>query len=663
MSRTLMFAFLFMRLSALVPACSVRTVDAMFKIFPGQELPPALIKPVAAARGELVHLQVLVMPDKKISAGTKITSAVVGLGNVTVRAVGYINMTLPENLIPGNNIASRAQPGLFPDALTPLSSGLYQLEHMTPGAPQVFWLSLQVPHTATPGLHNGTWSAGSACMASFSVHVFNFTIPENSSQLTGAQFFSKGIKIWSGAQCNSSTAGAKASCYSNETAFNFFKSLAAQRINSQVWFQLGDLPWHPTYSFNAARTAVSLNTLAHDRWWPKVLELTRSQAWHLPFSERVISAPHRLLTNATWRFIVDKQLLEVPIFNGSAGQFNPEFESMFRLLFGSVMDYLESKGWSETGSWIQVNDEPLWTENETLINTIAMIRLYKSVHPSIKVYQTRFPAGKGITSSNDTRIPPHLLPLLDLVDWWCPHVCQWVWPGVADMMTALRARKKSSTRPFHITVYDNGVPITESPWERLRSQALDVFNSNGTLDGTLSWYNINGYGTSKSHQNDPWIDPYPTPGVYPNGTRYMRDPAGWGYLVYPPLPSHRARVWAPVESIRWVMTGAGIQDTEYLYALRRRRPITPRAQALIRRASELATHFPSGWNTICKPELEPSSWGDDGYKVDDPAASDGSSMYNDWRLEMGAELDRGNNMPSMVEVSKWTHVLSLFLLS
>ena len=46
--------------------------------------------------------------------------------------------------------------------------------------------------------------------------------------------------------------------------------------------------------------------------------------------------------------------------------------------------------------------------------------------------------------------------------------------------------------------YDNGVPIIESPWERLRTQPLDVWISNGTLDGTLSWYSVNSYGTFSS---------------------------------------------------------------------------------------------------------------------------------------------------------------------
>jgi hypothetical protein len=52
--------------------------------------------------------------------------------------------------------------------------------------------------------------------------------------------------------------------------------------------------------------------------------------------------------------------------------------------------------------------------------------------------------------------------------------------------------------------YDNGVPIIESPWERVRFEALDVWGSNGTLDGTLSWYvnrlfrGINGWFTGSN---------------------------------------------------------------------------------------------------------------------------------------------------------------------
>ena len=143
-------------------------------------------------------------------------------------------------------------------------------------------------------------------------------------------------------------------------------------------------------------------------------------------------------------------------------------------------------------------------------------------------------------------------------------------PGVPEALAQLRAKRRTrdpSRPPLIVTIYDNGVPIIEAPWERLRSQPLDVWRSNGTLNGTLSWYSLTSYGLSHlppgSTINDPWTSPYPVPFSTPNGSRYVKDPAGWGWVLYPPQPSERTgEPWSPVESVRWVMTGAGIQDSE-----------------------------------------------------------------------------------------------------
>jgi hypothetical protein len=103
---------------------------------------------------------------------------------------------------------------------------------------------------------------------------------------------------------------------------------------------------------------------------------------------------------------------------------------MFKLLFGAVSDYLESKGWAEEGSWVQVTDEPTWTDNATLANSIALMKLYKEVSPKIKIYQTRFPQGGGSSSSSSSSdsnaadvgsemgagVLPGTEPLMDLVD-------------------------------------------------------------------------------------------------------------------------------------------------------------------------------------------------------------------------------------------------------
>lgn len=184
---------------------------------------------------------------------------------------------------------------------------------------------------------------------------------------------------------------------------------------------------------------------------------------------------------------------------------------------------------------MQVIDEPNWPQPETLNNTLALMKLYKSVDSRIKIYQTRWPDGGGLddnvalTTPNSHSpselhtVPPAAQPLLEQVDWWCPHVCQWTMPGVPEEMAKLRAKRDGTSRPLHITVYDNGVPIIESPWERLRTQPLDVWISNGTLDGTLSWYSVNSYGMWNGVK-DPWLAPYTTPREKGNGTKYLTDP-------------------------------------------------------------------------------------------------------------------------------------------
>ena len=136
-----------------------------------------------------------------------------------------------------------------------------------------------------------------------------------------------------------------------------------------------------------------------------------------------------------------------------------------------------------------------------------------------------------------------------------------------------------------------------------------------------------------------------------NGTvrTILKDPAGWGYLLYPPpAEMHTTGSWTPVESVRWVMSGAGIQDAEYLYALEKKAsPLSAKASALLAQARTLATHFPLGWNRRCSgggkvgPDgKKVADWGDDGYVVDKGGQADGSSVVNEWRLAMGAELDK-----------------------
>lgn len=86
--------------------------------------------------------------------------------------------------------------------------------------------------------------------------------------------------------------------------------------------------------------------------------------------------------------------------------------------------------------------------------------------------------------------------------------------------------------------------------------------------------------------------------------------------------------------------------SRYLYALERRVPRTPTAATLLAKARTLAAHFPSDWTPCTNPkDIHPqwkaSDWGTDGYLVENASvAKGGSSVYNELRLAIAAELDR-----------------------
>ena len=170
--------------------------------------------------------------------------------------------------------------------------------------------------------------------------------------------------------------------------------------------------------------------------------------------------------------------------------------------------------------------------------------------------------------------------------------------------------------------------MIESPWQRVRSQAYAVWATNGTLDGTLSWFNVN------SWRENMWDAKFPY-----DPTAKLQRPPGWGMLLWPPPPRDAfgpdVAAARPVESMRWVMLGAGIQDVEYLYALQGRADRNPTAMALLSEASAVAYGFPVDWNPSCGNK----SYVDDGYEVEDPASATlGSSRINELKLKLGRAL-------------------------
>ena len=126
------------------------------------------------------------------------------------------------------------------------------------------------------------------------------------------------------------------------------------------------------------------------------------------------------------------------------------------------------------------------------------------------------------------------------------------------------------------------------------------------------------YGGYDDPADGPWANPI-------QGT-------GWGYLLFPPRPSvlddttkaaGRDASWEPVESIRWLMLSAGIDDAAYLSALRAASPHS----AVLSRVHEIAWALPAKWKD------SKGVWQDEGYTTD-------AALVEEVKREVGEALEK-----------------------
>ena len=259
----LLSLFLTTRASAFpIEQCSFHVIDAMRVVPATGRLPIALDQPVAAAKGELVHVQaVLLRPTgtaQRVSAAVGESSGALA----TVRQVQYtfLNKTFAKN----------RQKGFYPDALLPGEGQSASLFDLSKGS--VFWVSIRIPRGMNAGIHRGAIkgcavnNSAICCQGNFEVKVANFSLPATPTQLTGASFSPKNIQLFSDGEYTP-----KNGPYTPETALQFFESYQRQGVTISPWEEPSNVPFDVRYRFNEERTAVILNTTLHERYWPKVL--------------------------------------------------------------------------------------------------------------------------------------------------------------------------------------------------------------------------------------------------------------------------------------------------------------------------------------------------------------------------------------------------------
>lgn len=591
-------------------------------------MPSPLTTPVLIAGGETVHFQVAVSGTAIVPEGATLEVtlplALVQMGaTYTARWVDHVQV----------NETDVQQPGYYPDPLPPLPSilGPWNLDERN----HAFWISVTMPpnvRPANPGLHSGgtvrlltTRDRGSALIncstATFSVRVFGFALEAKHTQLTMAQFKKRFTDQYfppSASMADKAT-----------TALAFFSSLARQRINSLAYMQPDNLPFAMTYTFNdASLKSLTLSTGDFDEWWPKVISIMKPiDGVALPLSVLPLQVKHLLHDNATYAFCIESSIqstchntVQVPVFAPPYnGTLNPTFVDAFTKLIKAVVAHMDTVHPYNGPYWVQADDEPIWVDATTRMNVLSLMRLFKRIEPTLKIFQTRFPQGTydgtGCGPNGTGEVPPEMQEALELVDYWCPHVCQMSQaPGVPQSLAALRSRRPE----VKVLVYNNGACITPLHTFRTRAQAWSVFATNGTLAGSLSWYNVDfWYGGYDDPADSPWANP--------------KQGLGWGYLLYPPRPSYLngTRVegcdgsWEPVESIRWLMLSAGIDDAAYLSALRAVAPET----AALSRVREVAWALPAYWRDSA------GIWQDEGYTTD-------AALVEEVKQELGETLEK-----------------------
>lgn len=564
-------------------------VDAVEKVFPGDwNSPPSVDASesgvvVRGAPGEHVAFQlgyVLAAPGQvDVDGPLRFTAALDGgTAAADVLVVEYVNVSAANAV----NIENRTGP--FPDPLPPQPSGGF-----APVAPSITtaWVTVKIGTGASGGsVLTGTvgvervGDGSSVCSAQLRVGVWpSFVVPAaaNASQLTGASF---GSAVHGGAGPQPDEGRAVKAWYDN---------VLDHRLNRFVWMEPIA---RPIVTISPDNKSCTLNTTAYDAETEMLLARgVRSIRFPAPVGGTyMLNTAHEISPDTVYRF---GTAAAVPMFASSAVPitFNPDFLSLFNVVGSAIAEHLVAKGWIGLAE-AQFVDEPDYNNNFTLAATIAVAKLFHSLHPALRVSQTRYPT-------------PEIPALLAEVDTWVVHVAQWQTAGVPDQLAAQRRDGKT------VVMYNNGVEVLDLPATRVQTFPWMLWQTNWKapgdnlgLQGSLSWYSLSSWSKA-----GPWANP----SNYCPGRR-PPCPAGWGYLLYP-SKSGPADAPLPVTSIRWELMRKGLEDAEFFAALQRThgricsgQPQLDVAEVCATAASALDNVSKAVWNFTGVTQYQPATY-------------------------------------------------------
>lgn len=455
---------------------------------------------LAGARQQRVDFQLVLTPhlgsvpvDVTLALKPRVRGADPAVGTVSpdVRRVDNVNIVL------ASNAAKRT--GLFPDPLRETASGKVPPDGLSHA---VFWVTVSIPSSAEDfiaGIVDITdaTTGSQLCAVPYNVRVWNFTVPAASSetaQLTGAElslsyaipgnhsyYNPEGIPI--------------------EVVRTAMSNMFDHRINTQVFAAI-----YPPIALNISGdlSKVEINTTHFDDQVEWLLARGLRQ-FRFPTpsgcglaikcgSTDPVHGDHKA-ENASvneWTFPGGKRLhifKNVPAGHSPICELSSKFEDVFRRMHMPVVHHLKAKGWLNK-TLVVLQDEPAWNDALTVCEWLAMAQLYKSLDPSIRIWQDRWPA--GYTSNRATL--DSLYGAVGTSGTWIPDPLQYQGDQAAI--------KSAAERGVSFLSYDNAVPIIDLSPIRTRTFFWTVWRTNfdpvsvrkvAGLKGSLSWYGLSNW--------------------------------------------------------------------------------------------------------------------------------------------------------------------------
>jgi hypothetical protein len=506
----------------------VRTwqVPAVAKVFPDD---PAPAQPgqaaIGVARNEKEPLQLAIRSGQALGGVHVEVDPPVGAGGaklerLAVNVVGYVPMDYPTSYYHSRSpVWQRKFPtapagcdgwrGWWPDPLLPRDTF-----DLAANQTASVWITFQVGKEQPAGDYAGkvrlVREGRAVAEVPFTVHVWNFTLPDESH--VDASYDARlgpGGAIWGKP--------------SGEAYSEMISAMAANRLCPDA------VQPSPTIRFENGQAKIDFTEFdrAAEHYFDK-LGLPHSYTpwefylfgWGFPPKDMFGEHPYPG---------------EPPYVGADRSQLRPEYKRVYQACLKAFWDHVKAKGW-EKKFILYISDEPFFTKPEIRTQMKALCDMIHEVDPKIPIY-----------SSTWNHVPD-----------WDGYLNVW---GIghygvvpAEKIAGLRA---AGGRVWFTT---DGQMCTDTPYcavERLLPHYCFKYGADAYEFWGVAWHTYDPYRFGW-HAYIPQTE---EPGHF----YWIRYPNGDGFLLYPGKPVGHD---GPVSSVRFEQAREGVEDYEYLYLLR-----------------------------------------------------------------------------------------------